>query len=165
MPFCTQCGSQVQPADVFCAGCGTRQAAQGDSAPPPKTKPAQPDAGAKIEEFLSNMTPQKASTLCYIPMVGWVASIVMLASNRFRDDRNVRFHAFQGLYIFVLWLFAEHVFSPITRSIGGMRNMGQMLQLVVMGTWVFMLVKTNQGVLFHLPILGELAERSVSEQK
>ena len=26
MPFCTQCGNQVQPSDTFCAKCGTRQA-------------------------------------------------------------------------------------------------------------------------------------------
>lgn len=103
--------------------------------------------------------------LCYIPFVGWLACIVMLAASRFRDDRTVRFHAFQGLYIFVLWLFVEQVFEPITHSVAGLRSLGNALQFVVLGTWIFMLVKTSQGAIFHLPILGELAERSVSEQK
>lgn len=165
MPFCTQCGSQVQPSDVFCAGCGTRQAAQGASAPPRPAAAGQPDAGKKVDEFLGTMTPRKASVLCYIPFVGWIACIIVLAANRFHEDRTVRFHAFQGLYVFVLWLFVEQIFEPITRSVGGMRGLGNGLQLVVLGTWIFMLVKTNQGVLFHLPILGELAERSVAEQK
>ena len=111
------------------------------------------------------MTPQNASILCYIPFVGWVACIIMLAANRFREDRTVRFHAFQGLYIFVLWLFVEQIFGPISHQISGMRNIANALQLVVVGTWIFMLVKTSQGSIFHLPILGELAERSVSEQK
>lgn len=164
MPFCIKCGSQVQPADVFCAGCGGRQPAPGE--PPPRPdKAAKPDAGAKVNEFLSNLKPQNAAMLCYIPFVGWLACIVMLAANRFRDDRTVRFHAFQGLYIFVLWLFVEQVFEPITHSVSGLRNLGNALQFVVVGTWIFMLVKTSQGAIFHLPILGELAERSVSEQK
>lgn len=165
MPFCTQCGSQVQPADVFCAGCGTRQAAEGAPPPPRADKAAQPDVGAKVDEFLSNMTPRNASILCYIPFVGWVACIVMLAANRFREDLSVRFHAFQGLYVFVLWLFVEQVFAPIARSVPGMQRVEHALQLVVLGTWIFMLVKTSQGSVFRLPILGELADRSVSEQK
>ena len=164
MPFCTQCGNKVEPTDVFCAKCGSRQAAWEESPPPPAATAAMP-AGKKVNKFLSTMTPQNASILCYIPFVGWVACIIMLAANRFREDREVRFHAFQGLYIFVLWLFVEQIFSPITRSVGGMHNVGSVLQLVVVGTWIFMLVKTSQGTQFHLPILGELAERSVSEQK
>lgn len=165
MPFCTQCGHQADPADLFCAGCGARQRAAAAPPTPGPERPSQPDAGAKVDEFLSNMTPRNASLLCYIPFVGWVACIVMLAANRFREDREVRFHAFQGLYIFVLWLFVEQVFEPITSSISGIRNLGHGLQLAVIGAWIFMLVKTNQGVVFHLPILGELAERSVAEQK
>ena len=165
MPFCTQCGSKVGATDVFCAGCGTRQAAEGTPPPPRAEKAAQPDVGAKVNEFLSTMTPRNASILCYIPFVGWIACIVMLAANRFRDDREVRFHAFQGLYVFVLWLFVEQVFGPVARSLPGMRNLGQALQFVVVGTWVFMLVKTSQGAIFRLPILGELADRSVAEQK
>ncbi len=165
MPFCTQCGSQVQPADVFCAACGGRQAST-DAPPRERAAPAAPaSAGAKVDEFLSKLTPQSASILCYIPFVGWIACIVMLAANRFRADRDVRFHAFQGLYIFVLWLFVEQVYSPITRSMSGLHNTGHALQLVVLGAWIFMLVKTSQGTLFRLPILGELAERSVAEQK
>ncbi len=165
MPFCTQCGSQVEPADVFCAVCGARQTADGVPPPPPREKAAQQNSGKKADQFLNDMTPQKASILCYIPLLGWIACIVMLAADRFREDRTVRFHAFQGLYLFVLWLFVEQVFAPITRSMIGMRDMGRLLQLVVMGTWIFMLVKTSHGVMFRLPILGELAERSVSEQK
>ena len=165
MPFCTKCGSQVGGADVFCAGCGTRQAAEGTAPPPRPDKAAKPDVGAKVDTFLSTLTPRNASILCYIPFVGWIASIVMLAAQRFRDNREVRFHAFQGLYVFVLWLFVEQVFGPVARSLPGMRNLGQLLQLVVVGTWIFMLVKTSQGTVFHLPILGELAERSVAEQR
>ena len=97
MPFCTQCGAQVQPADVFCSKCGMRQAAPG---PVPRPDP------------LAGITPRTASMLCYIPIVGWIASIVVLASPKFRNERDVRFHAFQGLYLFVVWLLVDWVVAP-----------------------------------------------------
>jgi len=76
-----------------------------------------------------------------------------------------RFHAFQGLYLFVLWLFVDWVFSPVLRGVEGARVVGSVLKIAVLGAWIFMLVKTSQGVTFRLPFLGELADRSVSEQK
>ena len=46
-------------------------------------------------------------------MMGWVAAIIVLAADRFRHDRILRFHAFQGLYLFVAWLIADHVLGPV----------------------------------------------------
>ncbi len=111
------------------------------------------------------MQRRQAAFYCYIPIVGWIMSIVALASERFRDDKMVRFHAFQGLYLFVLWLFVDWVFGPITAYAEATRALGKLLKLAVMGAWVFMMVKTKQGEDFRLPILGELADRSVSEQR
>jgi len=158
MPFCTQCGTAVQPTDAFCAGCGAAQA----GAARPKPEPA-PATGKK--EFLRDMPARRAAFLCYIPIVGWVFAIVMLASDRFREDRMVRFHAFQGLYLFVLWLFVEWVFEPIAAYSTPTHHMGDLFKLVVLGAWIFMMIKTKQGDDFRLPLLGELADRSVSEQR
>ncbi|MBI5281729.1 MAG: hypothetical protein HY858_08625 [Candidatus Solibacter usitatus] len=156
MPFCTQCGSQVGADTAFCGGCGARQA--GGS-----PKPSGPQKSAS--DFLNTVTPHNASVLCYVPVVGWIACIVVLAANRFRNDRDVRFHAFQGLYIFVIWLFADWVFGPITAYAEATRFIGKALKAMVLCAWIFMLVKTSQGAMFRLPIIGELADRSVSEQK
>ncbi len=164
MPFCTQCGNQVQPADTFCAACGARQGADAGNAakPGPGTSSA---TGKRSGDALSTMEPRTAAMLCYIPLMGWIASIVVLAADRFRNDKDVRFHAFQGLYLFVLWLFVEWVFGPITRYSESTRFISKLLQAAVFGAWIFMIVKTKQGDNFRLPILGELADRSVSEQK
>lgn len=102
---------------------------------------------------------------CYIPLVGWIASIVVLAAERFRDSRETRFHAFQGLYLFVVWLFVDWVFSPVLHWAQPMKAVSSILKVGVFGAWIFMLVKTSQGENFRLPLLGELADRSVSEQK
>jgi uncharacterized membrane protein len=150
MPFCSQCGAQVRDTDVFCASCGGRQPV----APPPSTP-------------FSNISSRNASLLCYIPWVGWIPAIVVLASSRFKTDKDVRFNAFQGLYIFVTWLIVDWAVGPFFDFAGDSMifPVGLALKLVVFGAWIFMLVKTSQNESFRLPVLGELAERSTAEQR
>ncbi len=154
MPFCTQCGNPVGGTDTFCAKCGARQAA------------ADPEPSAHLHgnAFLGGITPRTAAMLCYIPVLGWIPSIFVLAADRFQNDRTARFHAFQGLYLFVVWLLVDRVVAPIF-SFGPDFNPGKLLHLAVFGAWVFMLVKTSQQQMFRLPIVGELADRSVAEQR
>ena len=106
--------------------------------------------------------------LCYVPLVGWIAAIVVLASPRFRAERPVRFHAFQGLYLFVVWLLLDWVFFPFSNALPGGRSpmaaFAGLLHLAVFGAWILMMVKTAQEEMFRLPIVGDLAERSLAEQ-
>ncbi|MGA3044531.1 MAG: zinc ribbon domain-containing protein, partial [Bryobacteraceae bacterium] len=126
MPFCSQCGSEVGAADVFCAKCGARQ----PNAPPP---PADPFA---------SITPRTASILCYIPGLGWIGSIIVLASDRFRANRVVRFHAFQGLYLFVAYLIEDWVLKPVFTSIPHVHVNG-IIQVVLLGMSIFMIIKAS----------------------
>jgi uncharacterized membrane protein len=109
--------------------------------------------------------------LCYVPLIGWIASIIVLASERFRRDHRLRFHAFQGLYLFAAWLLVDWVISPALLAPGFAfgfpfyRTAARLLKLVVLGAWVFMMIRVSQDQDYHLPIVGELAERSVSEQR
>lgn len=152
MPYCVQCGNQVRPTDLYCGGCGQRQAA---AAPPPKD----PAAG---------ISPRTVSVLCYIPIVGWIAAIVVLASDRYRRDRTVRFHAFQSIYLFVGWLLVDWVVSPFFGSMVAVVPFGKfvsgVLHLAIFTAWILMLIKTSQDELFRLPVVGDLADRSVAEQ-
>lgn len=154
MAFCTQCGTQVGDRDTFCAKCGSRQAAPG-----PQPKPPAFD--------VKGIEPRTAALLCYIPIVGWIASIFVLASARFRNDMETKFHAFQGLYLFVAWLVVDWVIRPMTRFSGhsSVFNLARLLELCIMGCWIFMLVKVAQRETFKLPVLGEWAEKSVAEQR
>jgi uncharacterized membrane protein len=113
------------------------------------------------------MTPRTASILCYLPYMGWIGSVVILASPRFQKDRAVRFHAFQGLYLFVAWLLVEMVVDPVLHypDAAPLRLLSKTLQLVILGAWVYMMVKTSHNQTYSLPIIGELAERSVAEQR
>jgi uncharacterized membrane protein len=153
MPFCNQCGTPVQSTDRYCGKCGAAQ---------PMASPGHPD-------FVSGMSPRTASLLCYIPWVGWIAAIVVLASARFRHDHEVRFNAFQGLYLFVAWLLVDWVLSPPMHWGFGpfflVRAVPELLKLGVLCVWIFMIIKAAQGQSYRLPILGELAERSLTEQR
>jgi uncharacterized membrane protein len=146
MPYCSQCGNQVDVADVYCARCGARQPV----APPRRADP------------FSSITPRTASILCYIPGVGWIASIIVLASERFRSNRVVRFHAFQGLYLFVAWLIEDWVLTPIFATIPH-AHLNGILKAVLLFMSIFMIIKASQEEAYSLPIIGELAEKSVSE--
>lgn len=161
MPFCTQCGGQVETGDAFCALCGSPQGEGGG------TKGAQKrsrgHSGAK-QDFLSGMTPRTASLLGYIPFIGWIGAIVILASDRFRSNKEVRFHAFQGLYLYAAY-FLGGWFLREFLDYDGIRKIRGIFELAIVAIQVFLLVKTSQDEKLSLPFLGELADRSVSEQK
>jgi uncharacterized membrane protein len=157
MPYCTQCGNQVSDQDVFCAKCGQRQ-----------TGAAAGATTASPRDFLDGVSPQTASICCYIPYLGWIAAIIALAAPKFQHDRVVRFHAFQGLYLFVVWLLVDWVVSPLFGFVPTpypSQIVRGVLKLAVVLSWIFMLVKTSQNEMYRLPIIGELAERSMSEQR
>jgi uncharacterized membrane protein len=120
---------------------------------------------------MTGISNRNASLLCYIPMVGWLAAIVVLASERFRKETQVRFHAFQGLYLFVAWLLVEWVVSPalyVSDWGGGFamhRLIPRCLQLLIFAAWIYMLIKVSHDEMYKLPIIGDLADRSVCEQR
>ena len=161
MPFCVQCGNQVGGQDRFCGRCGANQPNAGSDAAPP------PSGASSGGLDFPGVDARTASVLCYVPLVGWVASILVLASQRYRDDTTTRFHAFQGLYLFVAWLVVDWVVDPMMH-IPGVRigwSIGRLLKLVIMGAWIWMLLKVIQRENFKLPLVGEWAEKSVAEQR
>jgi len=151
MPFCSKCGNRVGDADPYCGRCGASQPV-GPGTPPPT--PQDPLAG---------VNPRTASILCYVPGLGWIAAIIVLASSRFRHDRAIRFHAFQGLYLFVAWLMADWVFKPMTSVMIPHLHIGSVLQAVLLVMSIFMMTKAAHNEQYSLPLFGELAQRSVVE--
>jgi uncharacterized membrane protein len=160
MPFCSKCGFQVGDADAYCGRCGSPQPVPG--APPPPPRPPRPQS-VPPPDPLAGINPRTAAILCYLPGLGWIAAIVVLASQRFRHDRQIRFHAFQGLYLFVAWLMADWVFKPMTSWMMPHMNLGSLAQVVLFIMSIFMMVKASHNETYSLPLFGELAQRSVVE--
>ena len=136
--------------DIFCARCGTRQ---------PNAPPRPPG------NVLADLSPRTVSILCYVPWLGWIASVIVLASEKFRNDRVVRFHAFQGLYLFVAYLVDAVVVQLFDRMMMPFPHISGLLELVLLAASIYMIVKVAQGCTdCALPLFGELAHRSANER-
>ena len=92
--------------------------------------------------------------------MGWIGAIIVLAAMRFRTMQTVRFHAFQGLYLFVAFLLNDQV---VKNSGLGHLHLHDVINLVLVAMSVFMMVKAAHDEAYSLPLFGELAQRSVSE--
>ena len=145
MPFCCQCGNQVGPGDCYCGRCGAHQS-----------------VGSPAENALSQISPRTATICCYIPGLGWIASIIVLASEKFRRDRTVRFHAFQGLYLFVAWLLNSWVLRPFSHIVPHV-PVHQLVEALLLFMSIWMMVKAAHDEAYALPLFGELAQRSIEE--
>jgi len=151
LPYCTQCGSEVTEIDRFCRRCGTAQPATGPSGQ------RRPPASST-----SSISPRAASILCYVPWMGWIASLYVLATDRFRTDRDVRFHAYQGLYLFVAWMLVHYVVGFWQNFLPGPDlPFDKLFEILILILWIVMLVKTSKGERFSIPVVGEVAERSL----
>lgn len=150
MPYCTNCGTEMPVSVRFCAHCGAPQPAA---------------HSVDSHDFLSGISDRAACILCYVPMFGIAACIVFLIAQRFRRNYRVRFHAFQGLYLFVAWLIVDSAVPGLFYGFGHPEHvLYGFLKLGLIIAWIYMLVQTSQQRDVRLPILGDLAARSTHEQ-
>ncbi len=149
MPFCTNCGTSVDPYASFCHNCGAPQA--------PRAAPA--------GDFLEGLSDRTASILCYIPVFGVIPAIVLLASRKYRMNHRVRFNAFQSLYLFVAWLIVSSAGPAFfLTGLGVERAIFGLLKVVLFICWIYLLIKAAHEEQVKLPIIGDLAARSTAEQ-
>ena len=150
MPFCTQCGTKVDPSAAFCSNCGA----------------GQPRQTAQFSDFLDSFSDRTASVLCYIPVFGVIPAVVFLASQKFRANVRVRFDAFQALYLFVAWLVISSAAPTLLFFPGsGIEHLLlSLVKLALVVCWIYLLVKAAQQEQVRLPIIGDLAARSTTEQ-
>jgi len=154
--FCTNCGTQVD--GQFCPKCG---------APAPGATVTQP---APIDSTPPGISLNAASALCYL--FGFLTGILFLVLAPYNQDRRVRFHAFQSIFLNVA-VIVIHIgvtilslmFHAVSFSLGLL--MSSLHLLVSFGffmVWLYMMWKSYQGETVMLPIIGPLAERQAGSQ-
>jgi uncharacterized membrane protein len=153
MAFCSVCGAQIADGTTACAACASRNAA----APPV------PQATAST----GGMTDNVAGMLAYITII---PAIIFLVMEPYNKSRFVRFHAWQNIFLhvaaIVIWiiLMVLTVAASIIPIIGHLIVM--LLGLVVwvgfVVVWIILLMKANQGQMYKLPLIGDLAEKQAN---
>ncbi|MGA3212437.1 MAG: zinc-ribbon domain-containing protein [Terriglobales bacterium] len=161
--FCPSCGSQVQDNVAFCPSCGkpTGQAANAGYAAPAAT-PAVPAVAAG-----GGMADNVAGMLAYITIIPAIMFLVMEPYNK---KSFVRFHSFQSIFfcvaIFVLWI-AAFIFSMVLAFIPILGHLVALLIWLllwvgVLIVWVVLLIKANQGQMWKVPFIGDMAEKQAN---
>ena len=146
MAFCTQCGAPLSETAAFCARCGA--AVPPTQAPPGATASQggdqQPASAPAISQNLAGM-------LCYI----FFAAIIFLLVAPYNRNRFIRFHAFQSLLFTLAWVLLHGVAAiPFFGW-----AIWPVVQLAFLISWIVLLIKAYQGVMFKLPLIGEFAEQ------
>ena len=100
----------------------------------------------------TGLAPNIAALLCYF--FSPVASIIFILIEK--NDKFVRFHAFQSLFLFIALILLCIVLSFIP-IIGWILLM--VLPLAWLILWIVMLVKAYQGQTFKLPVIGEMSAK------
>ena len=158
MPFCATCGAPVEGR--FCAKCGSAVSASGAS---PSGAAAQP--AAQPAAVAGGMTDNVASALCYV--LGLITGIIFLVIAPYNQNKTVRFHAFQSIFMHVaviaIWFALGIVFSIMFHIMHSLTLLGMViypvLGLAIFGLWVYLIVSAYQGRTVVLPIIGPLAQQ------
>jgi len=128
---------------------------------------ATPSAGPESPTNLG-MAPNVAGLLCYVPCcVGLIFSIVAAIVEK--QNRFVRFHAFQSLLLHGAWLVVAIgllVVQVVLGAISGLLALlpwllSLLLSFGVLGIAIFMMVKAHTGEEYELPVIGAQARQWV----
>jgi uncharacterized membrane protein len=152
MAFCNMCGAQIADGTTTCAACAGRI-------------PAAPAAAATAPA--TGMADNVAGMLAYITII---PAIIFLIVEPYNRSRFVRFHAWQNIFLhlaaIVLWiaLMILTVAASVVPIVGHLIVM--LLGLVVwvgfFVIWIVLLIKANQGQMYKLPFIGDLAEKQAN---
>ena len=149
MAFCNTCGAPIPDGTTTCAACAGRIPA-GTAAPAATASTAQ------------GMTDNVAGMLAYFTIIPAIIFLVMEPYNR---NRFIRFHAFQCLFFAVAWTvlwIALSIFAHIP-FLGWLSILiWPLILLAGFIIWIILVIKANQGQMYKLPFIGDMAEKQAN---
>jgi uncharacterized membrane protein len=101
----------------------------------------------------TGMQPNLAALLSYV--VGIITGVVFFLIEK--ENKFVRFHAMQSILTFGFFLVANAVLAFIPVIGWSIMPLLAIVQLIV---WILLMVKSYQGELFKLPVVGDIAEKN-----
>jgi uncharacterized membrane protein len=114
------------------------------------------------------VAPNVGGLLCYVPCcIGLIFSVVAVIVEK--ENRFLRFHAFQGLLVHggslalfvVLWILII-VLGLISSTLAAIGNaLSVLLGLALLGLLIMLMMKAYNGEEYALPTVGDLARKWV----
>jgi uncharacterized membrane protein len=165
MAFCTNCGSEVQ--GKFCAKCGSPVGAgaapsAGNPAPPP---PPPPISGGAPAAQAAGLEENVACALCYV--LGLLTGILFLVLAPYNQNRLIRFHAFQSIFLNLAWFVIFIAISIVSLVLLPIPYIGPILSMIlnlaaglgIFILWLMLMYKAYNRERWVLPVIGPLAEK------
>ena len=145
MAFCASCGAPVE--GKFCAKCG---APMGAAVPPPGAAPGPAAAG---------MTDNAASALCYV--LGLITGILFLVLAPYNQNKTIRFHAFQSIFLSIAWIVISMVVNIVFSALHmwSLMFLSTLVGLAFFILWIYMIIAAYQGKKVVLPVIGPIAQQ------
>ncbi len=111
------------------------------------------------------MTDNMASALCYL--FGFITGILFLVLAPYNQNRNVRFHAFQSIFLNIAWVIVWIVVTIVLIPFRFIPFLGIFIAIVLhtaltlggIFVWLYMMYKAYNGEKIVLPLVGPLAEK------
>ncbi|HLF96369.1 MAG TPA: hypothetical protein VI457_04420 [Methylococcaceae bacterium] len=135
--YCSACGAKLPEGSTACPACH-------------KT-----EEGSPVSTASSGLSTHVASALCYI----WIAAIAFLLIEPYNKVNDIRFHAYQGLFLAAIW-FGGSVALEFIPLLGWMVLPFWSLVMVVIS--IVCAVKAYQGDRLKLPVISEMAEKQAT---
>jgi uncharacterized membrane protein len=142
MAFCNMCGAQIPDGSTVCAACSGR---------PMAVTPAATGAG---------LADNVAGMLAYITII---PAIILLLVEPYNRKRFVRFHAWQSIFFNIAWWVVWIGLHIVVHMPLGFLTL-LIWPLIWLGgfiVWLILVIKANQGQMFKLPVIGDMAEKQV----
>jgi uncharacterized membrane protein len=143
MAFCNMCGAQVADGATVCAACSGKTAM------------------SPVVVANSGLADNVAGMLAYVTII---PAIIFLLVEPYNRSRFIRFHSWQCIFFnigwWILWM-GLHIVAHIP-FLGFLSIL--VWPLIGLGgfiLWLILLIKANQGQMFKLPVIGDLAEKQV----
>ena len=140
--ICSNCDAPMPDVSAFCPACGQSVIAQESAASDPREK--------------------LLGSLAY---VGLIPAIILLVIPALRDNRFIRFHAWQSVFFSVSsvllglalrLLFIIFSMLPVVGFLLAWLSLG-IGSIGILILWVVLVVKAAQGQHYELPLIGLLA--------
>ncbi|HWY53726.1 MAG TPA: DUF4870 domain-containing protein [Terriglobales bacterium] len=147
MAFCTVCGAQTPDGATVCPACSRTGA---------------PAAARPVAAVGGGLTDNVAGMLAYVT---FIPAIIFLVMEPYNKSRFVRFHAFQSIFLTVALIAISIALSVLSfiPVIGLMLlPVHLLIWLGMFALWIVLLLKANQGQMWKLPVIGDMAEKQAN---